>query len=458
MLSDITAKALQRVRTLGKSGLSDALARTEEGAVQSGLKSAIAKDALHLSPEALARAADSAAKQIGQSADGNLKANVLITYLSAGNGHQTAAKAVEEAFHRKYPGVNVSVVDLASVSTVGKWSSKLFYPLVDSGFYPRFYELTNKPVSYDSVLDRVGQWFTNRTSSNFQGMIRQFNPDAVVSTHLMGAKLLGDAMESGAVKKGIRNFQVVTDEYGHGMYVMKHLDGTFVPSPQVADQLAKKGLQAESLHISGIPINPVFGELPKVDVRSALGFDPKAKVLLVQGNLVNDVNQYKSLLDQLSASFPDGVKGNPIEVAVATGKNAPLKTELEALSKEYGGKVRVKPFGMLKPPEMRDLMRASDLSLTKPGGLTTAESVATELPMVLLDVMKGGQETYNAKHFARVGAGVETNDFVQATRQVLALIGDDARLQQMKTSARRIAKPNAAETIADATAASLVGR
>lgn len=454
--SEIAASAMQRVGVrAGDSGAAQAESALSKDAqaILSGATKVprLGQDALTLSPQALAAKIAPPPATLHPEVHGN----VLVTYLTVGNGHQKAAEAIAESFHRNYPGVNVSLVDLATVTKVGRWSSKLFYPLIKSGLYPKLYELTNKPISYSSFSGRFARWFTQKTSPDFLNLVRRFNPDAVVSTHLMGARLVGDAMDRGTLPTSIHNFQVVTDEYGHGTYVMRHLDGTFVPSPEVAEELAHKGLDPSSLHVSGMPINPAFAEAPKGDVRRALGFDPQARVLLVQGNLVNQLDPYKSLVSELQAKYPHGVNGKPIEVAVATGNNAELKRELEALAKTTGDNIRLRPFGMLSAPQMRDLMRASDLSLTKPGGLTTAESVASGLPMVLLDVMGGGQETYNAAHFSQLGAGVSTHAFSEAATEAVDLLGDASRLARMRAAAVQLGKPHAADAIAETTAATL---
>ena len=53
-------------------------------------------------------------------------------------------------------------------------------------------------------------------------------------------------------------------------------------------------------------------------------------------------------------------------------------------------------------------MQASDLFLTKPGGLSTSEAMAAELPMVLIDAV-AGCETHNLNFFLRNGMAVTAN-------------------------------------------------
>ena len=102
-------------------------------------------------------------------------------------------------------------------------------------------------------------------------------------------------------------------------------------------------------------------------------------------------------------------------------------------------------------------MRAADLSLTKPGGLTTAESIAMELPMVLLEVMGGkpfrgrplGQEGWNAQYFQREGVAEAVYDFQDALSKVEELLDSPERLVAMRVAASRLARPKAASAISN---------
>ena len=378
---------------------------------------------------------------------GALAGKVLITYLSAGNGHRIAAQALEAELKARYPSLEVlPPADLADLSRTGKWQAAMFYKVVDWHLYSNIYSLADR-LRAPARLGPVRQELVAIASGRLKALLDKVRPDAVINCHPHGTELLAGL--AGELSHSILNYQVVTDCYGHAFYVLPGVSGTFVPNPDVAAQLASKGMPPSSLFVTGIPIHPIFAETPEPGaVRDLLGLSRMARVLLVQGNLLDDIADYLALLERLDLDFPEGAAGNEVHVLVACGKNEALKGELETLAGAFGGRIKLRAFGPLTSAEMRDVMRAADLSLTKPGGLTTAESLAMELPMVLLEVMGGGQERYNADYFHREGAGVIASDPGEAIREVASLLAQPGRLSEMRHNASRLARPLAAQEIA----------
>lgn len=382
---------------------------------------------------------------------------VLITYLSAGNGHRIAAQAIEAEFKSRFPDLDVRTpLDLADLSRPGKWQAALFYKVVDWHLYSNIYNLADR-VRAPERLGPMRQEFIQLASRKFRALLEKSRPDVVINCHPHGTELLAGL--EGDLSWSVGNYQVVTDCYGHSFYVLPAVDGTFVPNPAVAAQLVAKGLPPQAVFVSGIPIHPVFSELSDPGLmRDSLGIARNARVVLAQGNLLDDTGDYLALLERLDADFPPGSPGLDIEVVVACGKNDALRADLETLSRAFSGRVRLRPLGLLTSPQMRDVMAAADLSLTKPGGLTTAESLAMELPMVLLEVMGGGQERHNADYFSREGAAVVADDVPEAIRHVAALVALPDRLLEMRANARRLARPHAAQAVVDTVAMALAAR
>jgi processive 1,2-diacylglycerol beta-glucosyltransferase len=418
----------------------------------------LAPDSLNLTAKALASATPYPALPAAPATP--VRGKVLITYVSAGNGHRTAAQAIEASLKARYPGVEVApLLDLADVSKVGKSFANLLYPLVELGVFPWVYNTADKMPASASKLGWVRREIAQTLSPRFNAKVRELSPDLVISTHQLGAELIAGSKASGRLADGIRNMQVVTDAFGHKVYVLPGVDATFVPNREVADQLAGKGMPVDKLFVSGIPINPAYAVKPeRAAVRAALGFGQESRVLLVQGNLIENVAQYEALLKSLAEAFPHGAQGRDLEIAVTCGRNSALLKELEGLAAEYRGKVRLRPFGMLDATGMRNLMAASDLSVTKPGGLTTAESAAMDLPMILFNVMGGGQEGHNAAYFAREGAAVDARTFEQTIAKTIEVLRDPGRVAAMRANISRVGQPDSAEAVANTVAAALAGR
>ena len=98
--------------------------------------------------------------------------------------------------------------------------------------------------------------------------------------------------------------------------------------------------------------------------------------------------------------------------------------------------------------EVARLMQASNLLVTKPGGLTLAEAAACSVPLVLFDSIPG-PENANASYFMAAGAAVMTSNSAETARVSLDILGDKRKRDAMAESAARLASPKATEDIVD---------
>jgi processive 1,2-diacylglycerol beta-glucosyltransferase len=94
---------------------------------------------------------------------------------------------------------------------------------------------------------------------------------------------------------------------------------------------------------------------------------------------------------------------------------------------------------------MNFLMAASDLIITKPGGLTTSEALALGRPLLIVDPIPG-QESANSDFLLERGAAVKVNRPEDLPHRMSALIKRN-RLVVLSRAARRLGRPNAAEKI-----------
>ena len=90
----------------------------------------------------------------------------------------------------------------------------------------------------------------------------------------------------------------------------------------------------------------------------------------------------------------------------------------------------------------------ADLFLGKPGGLTTAEALASGLPMVIFSPIPG-QEERNSDHLLEEGAAIKCNDLTTIPYKLDLLLDEPERLKSMRLQALRLAKPAAARTIVE---------
>ena len=145
--------------------------------------------------------------------------------------------------------------------------------------------------------------------------------------------------------------------------------------------------------------------------------------------------------------FQDLVKNfNDIQVIAIAGKNLKMKLAFEEIVSTYNKQNTVKVLEYTnKVPE---LMSISDIVISKPGGLTTSESLASGLPMLIINPIPG-QEEENAEFLEEKGSGIwiRKND---SSYEILSnLLSDSKKLEEMKNNTKILAKKYSTKDICE---------
>src|SRR5207248_6541804 len=115
----------------------------------------------------------------------------------------------------------------------------------------------------------------------------------------------------------------------------------------------------------------------------------------------------------------------PIELVVVAGKNAAVKKKLEAIKPPKQHRVKVLGF----TDQMDELMAAADVVVSKPGGLTTSETLARGAAMVVVNPIPG-QESRNSDYLLEYGAAIKINNVATMSFKLEELLRDRARLNE----------------------------
>ena len=127
---------------------------------------------------------------------------------------------------------------------------------------------------------------------------------------------------------------------------------------------------------------------------------------------------------------------------ITAGVNRDL---FRTLQKRYGKDRRIRIFGYTKM--VNQLMDASDLLITKPGGLTSSEALAKGLPMIITNPIPG-QEERNARYLLKHGVAEQADDPAEIADLAQTLFHHPTRLKRMAEKTKDIASPYAAMEVA----------
>jgi processive 1,2-diacylglycerol beta-glucosyltransferase len=221
--------------------------------------------------------------------------------------------------------------------------------------------------------------------------------------------------------------------------VPQNLDLYVVADDAAAEAVAKLGVPEERIHPTGIPIDPAFEE--PVDPGPArkevlnLGDDDLPVVLVMGGGLGGgDLEEVVSLL--LEAS-------DAMHLVVLCGSNDRSRNQLARLATRKGKDATFLAF----TDRVRELMAGGSVLVTKPGGMSCTEALASRLPQVLFHPIPG-QEEDNAAAIIRYGAGVMAREASDILGQTFKILTSANQRDQMVEAAKAAHKPQSARSAA----------
>jgi processive 1,2-diacylglycerol beta-glucosyltransferase len=132
------------------------------------------------------------------------------------------------------------------------------------------------------------------------------------------------------------------------------------------------------------------------------------------------------------------------QIVALAGRNERQLNKLKSLAARYPG--RLLPIGFINTVER--VMAASDLAITKPGGLTSSECLAMGLPMIIVSPIPG-QEDRNADYLLEQGVALKACDVNAVAWRVNMLLNEPEQLEVMREKARLIDRPDSARKVLD---------
>lgn len=205
--------------------------------------------------------------------------------------------------------------------------------------------------------------------------------DLVVATQYNAMEIAADWKRSAGSHQKLA--VVVTDYDIYPLWARPEVDLFLVPHEDLKALLVKQGVPGSKVLATGIPISPGF-EGPRRDseVRASLGLSAESPVVMVFGG--------GGGWGPMEASVKACLSSDNWQVIVVCGRNEKLRRKLERLEQKMPGRLRVLGFRRDVP----QLMGASDVVVTKGGGLSLTEVLYRGTRTIVLSTMPG-QERAN---------------------------------------------------------------
>jgi processive 1,2-diacylglycerol beta-glucosyltransferase len=364
-------------------------------------------------------------------------ADILILSSAIGSGHTRASAALVRGVALLDPARTCSIVDFPHLVSPG------IEQLLRSAYlgslklwpeaYGRIYRSSEggRPGSYRDFVERAGL-------KTLERLVSSTGARALVAPHFYGAGVLGNYKER---NPGAFAAVVLTDYVPHPIGVPSNLDLYVVADEAAAEVVARLGVPEEKIHPTGIPIDPLFEEPadPSGVRRELLKLeeDDDLPIVLVMGGGLGggELENAVSFLFKASAAM---------HLVVLCGSNDRTRERLERRAAREGHSATFLAF----TDRVRELMAGATVLVTKPGGMSCTEALASALPQILFNPIPG-QEEDNAAAMARYGAGVVVKGMGEILDETMEILTSPEHRRRMVQCARAAHRPHSARSAAE---------
>lgn len=305
---------------------------------------------------------------------------VLILTGSTGGGHNATAKSLQKLLNNE--NIENEIYDLFPKN--GSFAIGNIYEKAVE-YAPEIYRFIYKVSNSDMI--KLYTKFQKNISEILYKKINEYKPEVVISTHPIAVPILKRFKRKG-FKMDFKYIQVVTDFHPHKIYADNVVDYFITASTYTNILLAESGIKIYKSLNYGIPVDEKYLYTEKKS-------DLKHEITIMLGSM-GISNDMKNIYDFIE-------NNNNLVIHFITGNNKKLYDSLkEKYSKQVmEGKLIV--YGFVD--NVDEIMKKSDIIITKPGGLSLTECINLKKPMILVSPLPG-QEEENLKIIESYGAGV----------------------------------------------------
>ncbi|MDP4095026.1 MAG: glycosyltransferase [Bacillota bacterium] len=358
--------------------------------------------------------------------------NILIISSDyTGNGHKSITNSLLEKF-KTYPEITTHVIDGFSMGgNMGLKLGKIYGPITRNAkeLWKLIWDISFRTPSLLKELSRIS------IHDTFLKTLRAIKPDVIVSVHPGFVGSVIDILEQYNIN--IPLIAIVPDLISISpLWADKRALYTICPTYEAKERCMKFGVPEAKIKVTGFPVREKFYNAMKPD-KDTIPKKEQISFLIMSGG--EGSGNMGKLAEILLDNFD-------CQVRIIAGKNSVLQRRLENNLKPKH-RDRIELFGFVE--NVQDLMRASDIAITRGSPNVIMEAVACNTPLIVTGALPG-QEEENPAFLEKHNLGIVCTDIKKLKDAVINLIKDDYKnIKQIKSSQKEYMNPNSARDIAE---------
>lgn len=335
--------------------------------------------------------------------------NFLILTAKFGFGHTSVANSIKEKILLEHPEYNVQVIDFI----------EYLFPKISKIIYGLFNFLVNKCCTLYNFLNKIGSKNSKVPLKSF--ILRKIDKLLNNNDIDMCIYVFPICSQYVSLYKATRKSKVIlntciTDIDVSKEWINDEINLYFVASEKTKNALVNMGVSSNKIVISGIPVKNKF------DCKRDLKI--KKNILIMGGGL--------GLIPSIDDFLNDLNSNNNFTITIIVGNNQKLYNKI------YTKYKNVNVIGFTD--KVYKFMQEADLIVTKAGGVTMFEAIASETPMFIIKPFLK-QELGNALYIEDNNIGrVVWNKCKFISNDIISLIENKAKRLEMINNMKTIKK------------------
>ena len=365
---------------------------------------------------------------------------ILIFYGSYGGGHLSAAKSIKEYIDTHYQDTETILVDCV------EYVNHSFNKITTTAYN----EMAKKvPWAWGKVyvkskkgtMSKITHTSNKVMAIKLKQLFKTTQPDLIICTHPFASQMCAFLKKKKKITSELAT--IMTDYAPHPQWLTdsEYMNYYFVAHEEMKNQLIEAGIPAYKVFATGIPLsNRFLQSYNKQETLSTFGLQPNKKTILffAGGEFGLCKSKTYKMLEAMAENFDN------IQIIAISGKNEKIKKNFDEIVKEYNKEDSIKVLSYTnKVPE---LMSISDMVITKPGGLTTTESLASGLPIIVINPIPG-QEEENAEFLEKQNLAIWVRKKDNVEDVLKNVFNNPSLMRKMKINARLFAKKHSTKDI-----------
>ncbi len=296
---------------------------------------------------------------------------ILIFYGSYGGGHLSAANSIKKYIDDNYEDTETMLVDCIEYvnKVINKVTTKTYANLAKNArwMWGKIYYSAE-----DGAFSKLNKAAQQLFSIKLNKLLQEYDPDLIISTHPFSSHMCAILKKKKEITCKIAT--VITDYAPHKQWLQfpLYVDYFFVAHDGMKEDLIRRKIKENQIKVTGIPLsNKFLLNYNKEKTLAEFGLDKSKKTILFFAGGEQGLGKDKvfEILKILIKDFSN------MQIVAISGKNKRIKNNFDALVEQENAKENVKVLEYTN--KVAELMSVSDLVITKPGGLTTTESLAS---------------------------------------------------------------------------------